>query len=148
VRAPPPGDAPLPEKEPDPEEDEEPVDLASLSPDEFRAYERRYEQRIYSRLDKRFTGQQPDRAWRGDAEDRLTNAFRSIGSKSVAVESVECRSDMCLTRLAHDSPRLESEFINQFINQFVRGFEHVFRYDDGITTIYSLRHDDVAPADP
>jgi hypothetical protein len=124
------------------EDGDEAESIADMTFDEIKAYESRQQAALYERLNARFSGQHEDRSWRISAEERLSAAFHAIGSDGVEIGRSECRSDICMTALIHDGRRPPPGLIGGFTSQFVPGFEHVFRYDDGRTTIYSIRHGD------
>ena len=81
---------------------DEPVDPATMSPDELEQYlERRtYERAIYrSQLEDTMDQEAVDPAWATAAEDEINRSIRSVDMENIDVYGVECRARYCRVEL-------------------------------------------------
>jgi hypothetical protein len=100
---------------------------------------------LYQTLENRFQGQAVDSSFRRATETRLRDAvsglstLEGLASAQLTVESMDCRSDTCKTTLRHRTAALGPEAIQAFIVRSGTGLEQHFRYEEGRTTVYTVR---------
>lgn len=104
---------------------------------------------LHAGFDERFQSQSVDRAWQSKQEPTLTRSLESasVDAPDVKVASVDCRADICRSVLQHDTERPSREFMLGLLRSGLVGLENHFHYEDGKTTMYSLRRDDALPVE-
>jgi hypothetical protein len=96
-------------------------------------------ERWYGELDQRFETQGVEGSFSRHMGGVLKDALSAIDAGRIAVASVDCRSDMCKTKLTHDESPLGSAFLTAFMTTTPTGVEHHFQHNFGETVIYSIQ---------